>query len=200
MKRSHSLREKTNLSTLTLHPITRDPLTLQYVRDLYTTAFPEHERIPFQIHQENPHGHGEALAIYESERFCGLLFLLNHEALSHITYFAILPSLRNQGYGHRALETLIREKVGKTLLADLESLQTATNEEEALRQRRYKFYLRSGFCPTHLRYRWQSETYDILAHGPIPSQQDYQRFWATFAKVTLLSDGLLALQARDSQS
>lgn len=200
MKRSRSSREKTKLRTLTLHPITRDARTLQYVRALYANAFPEHERIPFHIHQENPHGHGEALAIYEGEQFCGLLFLLNQGKLSHITYFAICPSLRNQGYGMRALTTLIEKKTEVTLLADLESLLTATPEEESLRQRRYNFYLRCGFGPTDLRYQWQSETYDILAHGPIPSQQDYQRFWATFAKVTLLSDGLLALQAKESQS
>lgn len=50
---------------------------------------------------------------YEGEMFCGFMSLLTFGDISHIIYFAMNQSLRNRGFGSKALQLLRQMKPTK---------------------------------------------------------------------------------------
>lgn len=161
---------------LTLVPVTAETDNLPKIEALYRRAFPKNERRPFRGLFGDPQGVAEMMALQDGPRFCGFVCLLNGRELSHIIYFAVEEGLRGQGYGAQTLAALHAARPGRRIIVDIE-LERADAPNNDQRRRRKQFYLRQGYQPTDIRYRWQGEDYEILSHGGPVSEAEFDAFW-----------------------
>ena len=92
---------------------------------------------------------------------------------------AIDEALRGRGYGSQALKLLYEFYAGKRIMVEAE-LPDGTSENEKQRMARKRFYLRTGYSETPVKYLWRHGKYEILSFGGSVSEQDYNDFWKSF--------------------
>ena len=138
----------------------------EQLKQLYQTAFPENEQIPWDdlvrlIGEMNL----DFTAYYEEGIFIGFTIVFHYEPFNWYWYFAVRPELRGQGKGQQILTTLLEKYKGQTCVMDLESpRQECDNKEQ--RQRRHEFYLRNGFRDTSVYRCWDDLEMTIMMIGP----------------------------------
>jgi GNAT superfamily N-acetyltransferase len=148
---------------------------------LYARAFPANERRPLEPLVSDQTGHGEILAFYDGEVFCGFACLLTWQDISHIIHFAIDEKFRGHGYGTQALDAMRKMKDGCRMIADVETeREGALNNDQ--RRRRMAFYGRSGYEKSPVRYSWRDEEYVILVRGGTLTMKEFGNFWEAIEK------------------
>ncbi len=135
------------------------------IKQLYQTAFPEDEQIPWEdlvllIEEMRL----DFTAYYEGEDFIGFTIVFPHEPFNWYWYFAVLPEQRGKGKGQEILTTLIEKYKGTTCVLDMESPKQECNNK-AQRERRHKFYLRNGFRDTNLYKKFDAVEMTIMMMG-----------------------------------
>ncbi len=131
-------REKIN------HP---DHLLFEDANNLYLSAFPLLERRPSDYHAATllcEQFHAEA--IKENDQFVGIMYWWDLPSFRYIEHFAILPELRGQKLGERAL-TMFMNEDAKQVILEVEI------PEEEMQRRRIAFYQRFGFHLSLLPYQ-----------------------------------------------
>ncbi len=154
--------------------ITAENIDRQEVRQLYETAFPEVERIPYNdLKRLLTVMSLDFTAWYDGNIFVGLTIVYERKSGCWFWYFAVREELRGQGYGTKILESLSKRYESQSLILDIESpRQPSENMEQ--RKRRYNFYLRNGFRDTYVGRTFKGITYTILASGSFSfTSQDY---------------------------
>lgn len=119
------------------------------IKQLYETAFPEDEQIPWKdlmrLVEEMPL---DFTAYYDVETFIGFTIVYPRKQFNWFWYFAVCEELRSKGYGQQILNQLIERYKGQPFVLDMESTtQVCDNLEE--RRKRQSFYLRNGFRDTN---------------------------------------------------
>ena len=136
------------------------------LKQLYETAFPKEEQIPWDdlvrlIGEMNL----DFTAYYEEGFFIGFTIVFPYEPFNWYWYFAVRPELRGQGKGQQILTALLEKYKGQSCVLDMESpRQECDNKEQ--RQRRHAFYLRNGFRDTNLYRCWDDLEMTIMMIGP----------------------------------
>ena len=155
------------------------------IKQLYETAFPEGEQIPWEdlmrLVGEMPL---DFIAYYDEEEFIGFTIVYPRKSFNWFWYFAVLEELRGKGYGQQILTQLIEQYKGQTFVLDMES-PTQVCENIDQRQRRHDFYLRNGFRDTNVYRTYNDITMTIMMIGPGTfTMQDWddiihelQKFW-----------------------
>ena len=138
----------------------------EQIKQLYQTAFPENEQIPWDelvrlIGEMNL----DFTAYYEEGIFIGITIVFPYELFNWYWYFAVRPELRGQGKGQQILTTLLEKYKGQTCVMDMESPRQECNNKEQ-RQRRHAFYLRNGFRDTNVYRCWDDLEMTIMMIGP----------------------------------
>lgn len=162
----------------------------EQIKQLYQTAFPEDEQIPwedlvrligdmhldFTAYYEVTEQREQSQACLDSaesrrnstegheENFIGFTIVFPHEPYNWYWYFAVLPELRGQGKGQEILTTLIEKYKGKTCVLDMESPRQEC-DNKAQRECRHEFYLRNGFRDTNLYKRFDVVEMTIMMMG-----------------------------------
>ena len=157
----------------------------EQIRELYETAFPAGEQIPWddlmRLVGEMPL---DFTAYYDGDTFIGFTIVYPRKSFNWYWYFAVRDKLRGKGYGQRILTQLIEHYKGQTCVLDMESpTQVCENSEQ--RKRRHAFYLRNGFRDTYLYRTYNDITMTIMMMGEGEfSMQDWdalihelQQFW-----------------------
>ncbi len=124
----------------------RGNLLAELVQKLYLRSFPKEERREWadflRLLEENEAFALQIIAHQEGDKlaFVGFLSLwnLSREWL-FVEHFALLPELRNQGFGAKALNDLQRANTSKTIFLECEP------PSDELARRRLNFYAREGF-------------------------------------------------------
>ena len=155
------------------------------IRQLYESAFPEGEQIPWKdlirLIREMPL---DFTTYYDDNTFIGFTIVYPRESFNWYWYFAVREELRGKGYGRQIL-TLLKERYkGQTCVLDMES-PTQDCENIAQRKRRHDFYLRNGFRDTNVyrTYNGITMTIMITGEGTFTMQdwddiiQELQQFW-----------------------
>ena len=155
------------------------------IKQLYQTAFPEEEQIPWddlmRLTEEMPL---DFTAYYDGDIFIGFTIVYPRKTFNWFWYFAVREELRGKGYGQQILTRLIERYKDRANILDMESPdQPCDNMEQ--RKRRHGFYLRNGFRDTHVYRTYEGITYTIMMMGDGTfTQQDYddiiqelQQFW-----------------------
>ena len=147
------------------------------LRQLYETAFPADEQIPYdELIQLLDTMDIDYTAYYEGEMLVGFTMVLRLPRYNWCWYFAVRDELRGHGYGQRILTAVLdKYREERPFIMDIESpLQTdAPNPEQ--RKRRHAFYLRNGMRDTPTSRTWEGLTFTILTNSDEPfTQQDYE--------------------------
>ena len=149
------------------------------VKTLYEEAFAENERKPFAKLLGGYKGSGEVYAVYDGNRFTGMISLLTLEDITHILYLAVKPEFRDRGYGTGILRILRRDWAGQRIIADLETPEEdAPNQNQ--RKKRVEFYRRNGYSFTEIAYRWEDEDYQVMSSGGEVTRKEFGAFWHHF--------------------
>ena len=157
----------------------------QKIKQLYETAFPEDEQIPWddlmRLIWEIPL---DFTAYYDGEDFIGFTIVYQRKSFNWFWYFAVREELRGKGYGQQILTQLIERYKGQPFVLDMESTtQVCDNLEE--RRKRQAFYLRNGFKDTNVYRTYNDITMTIMmrGEGTFTMQdwddivQELQKFW-----------------------
>ena len=153
------------------------------VQDLYDSAFPEEERLPWddlmRLTDAMPL---DFTAYYDIDTFVGLTIVLPMENYNWFWYFAVDEKLRGKGYGQKILTHIIEQYQDKRLILDMESpRQECDNIDQRLRRR--DFYLRNGFRDTEAEKTFEGITYTILMKGEGSfTSQDYDKIISELRK------------------
>ena len=138
----------------------------EQIKQLYQTAFPEEERIPWDDLLRLIGEMGlDFTAYYEESDFVGFTIVYPRPSYSWFWYFAVREDLRGKGYGQQILTLLVGKYRGQSLVMDIESTRQESAENREVRQRRHAFYLRNGFQETQLFRGWSGIEYTILMRG-----------------------------------
>ena len=135
------------------------------IMQLYETAFPEDEQIPWddlmRLIWEMPL---DFTAYYDGEDFIGFTIVYPRQSFNWFWYFAVREELRGKGYGQQILTLLIERYEGQSFVLDMESTtQVCDNLEE--RRKRQAFYLRNGFRDTNVYRTYNDITMTIMMRG-----------------------------------
>lgn len=135
------------------------------VRDLYGSAFPKEEQLPWddllRLTDAMPL---DFTVYYDVDTFVGFTIVLSKDNYNWLWYFAVNERLRGKGYGQKILAHIIEQYQGKRLILDMESIrQECDNLEQRVRRR--DFYLRNGFRDTETEKTFEGVTYTILMKG-----------------------------------
>ena len=138
----------------------------EQIKQLYETAFPENEQIPWKdlmrlIDQMSL----DFTAYYDGEQFVGFTIVYPRMTFNWYWYFAVCDELRGKGYGQQILTQLIERYNGQTCVLDMES-PTQVSDNIVKRKRRHAFYLRNGFRDTHVYRSYNDITMTIMMTGP----------------------------------
>ena len=135
------------------------------IKQLYETAFPEDEQIPWndlmRLVGEMPL---DFTAYYDGEEFIGFTIVYPRKSFNWYWYFAVREELRGKGYGQQILTQLIEKYKGQTCVLDMESTtQICDNLEQ--RRKRQAFYIRNGFRDTNVYRTYNDITMTIMMRG-----------------------------------
>ena len=112
--------------------------TDEQIKQLYETAFPEDEQIPWKdlmrLVEEMPL---DFIAYYEGQNFIGFTIVYPRKSFHWFWYFAVREDLRGNGYGQRILTQLLDHYKGQPIVLDMESTTQVcdnwSNENDAKR-------------------------------------------------------------------
>ena len=160
------------------------------IKQLYETAFPEDEQIPWK---DLMHLIGEMpldfTAYYDGEAFIGFTIIYPRKSFNRRTkqgqsgtcssyalqgggrpkvnwfwYFAVREELRGKGYGQRILSQFLDNYEDQPFVLDMESTtQVCDNLEE--RRKRQSFYMRNGFWDTNVYRTYNDIIMTIMMMG-----------------------------------
>ncbi len=146
------------------------------LRQLYETAFPVEEQIPYNdLIYLLGKLEIDYTAYYDSEMLVGLTMVLHLPRYNWGWYFAVRDELRGKGYGQRILSALLEKyRDGHPFIIDIESPLQADAPNPEQRKRRHAFYLRNGLKDTPTSRTFEGITYTIMTSSDEPfDQQDY---------------------------
>lgn len=135
------------------------------IKELYQSAFPLYERMPFwfMIRQAKREG-AQLLGIYDGNEPIGMVYLVKWQDIVYIQYFAIEESCRGSGYGSKALSMLKDRYGGCRFLLEMEEVAPdAPNYEQRLKRR--AFYEKNGFHGTELLLTELGVRYEFMTVG-----------------------------------
>ena len=106
------------------------------IKQLYETAFPEDEQIPWKdlmrLVEEMPL---DFTAYYDGEDFISFTIVYPRKSINWLWYFAVCEKLRGKGYGQKILTQMIEHYKGQSFVLDMES-PTQVSENIDQRKRR----------------------------------------------------------------
>lgn len=164
------------METCTVFPGTK---RYREVKRLFLSAFPPEERRSLlTLWLLNAMRPQVALRSYrEADRFCGFSLTVDSEKYLYLSFIAINPALRGQGYGSKILEQLRREHPQQALLVEVEA-PDETAENCAQREKRIEFYRRNGFADLDRTITGRGVTYRLLSTDPDFDRAAYQRIFS----------------------
>ena len=135
------------------------------IRELYESAFPENERIPWKdLMRLIEEMHLDFTAYYDADTFVGLTIVYPRPSFNWYWYFAVREELRNKGYGQEILSMLKSKYKGQTSVFDMESPRQEC-DNIVQRRRRHAFYLRNGFRDANVYRSYDNLEMTIMMMG-----------------------------------
>ncbi|KXT76293.1 GNAT family N-acetyltransferase [Streptococcus sp. DD12] len=158
--------------------ITADLPDLARVEALNKEAFPPEERVSLSEMLEAAQGDSaNFFAFYDEGDFVGFAFSLYNEACFYLSFFAIMPTKRSQGYGSQIIDKLVEFYQGKTMVLEVERLDEPS-DNLSQRQARMAFYQRNGFKSSNAFLNYDGLSFEILYRGDHFDEAAYRDIFA----------------------
>ena len=136
------------------------------LRNLYETAFPEEEQIPWpDLMQLISLMSLDFTAYCEEDNLIGFTVVYPRPSFNWYWYFAVREELRGRGYGQKILTQLIEKYKGQACVLDMESPYQDPCPNPEQRKRRHGFYLRNGFRDTNVYRSYSDVTMTVMMMG-----------------------------------
>ena len=158
----------------------------EQLRQLYETAFPVQEQIPYNdLIQLLDSMDIDYTAYYDDEMLVGLTMVLRLPKYNWGWYFAVKEELRGKGIGQGILSAVLdKYSEERPSIMDIESPMQPDAPNPEQRRRRHAFYLRNGMKDTGTSRTWDGLTFTILTNSDEPfTQQDYDDIVAALRAV-----------------
>ena len=136
------------------------------IRQLYESAFPAEEQIPWTDLMQLVVSMSLDFTAYYNEDglLLGFTVVYPRKPFNWFWYFAVPGDLRGKGVGQEILTRLIAKYENSTNILDMESPeQVCPNLSQ--RRRRHSFYLRNGFRDTGVGRSFEGIDYIIMMRG-----------------------------------
>lgn len=153
-------------------------IQLNHMETLYLTAFPKEERKPFPLLiQKSQENTVELLAIEDENRqFLGLAVTVLYKDLVLLDYFAIMPEMRGQNVGSRALHLLKERYHNKKFILEIEDAEDeSSNQQERIRRK--AFYLKNNMILMPYPVELFGVKMQILTSGDFVSFEAYHEIY-----------------------
>lgn len=154
------------------------------ILELYKSAFPKNERIPlYLLKWDSKRKNIDFLAFYDDENFntfVGFVYLLHHNSLSYLCFFAIAEQVRGKGYGSKILQYLQKEYAKQTIVLAIEEVNPKyDNYEERLK--RQDFYQKNNFTLSGMSITERKVNYFLMHYGKEQNQTAYKQLFKRYA-------------------
>lgn len=146
---------------------------MKWLKHLFVTAFPPEERPPFFIMRWRASVNVDWWKIIANNEDAGFFYVVKHENLVYVFFFAVDAHFRGKHIGTEALKMLIKRYYGKILFLAIEQIdEDAPNLQERINRK--NFYLRCGLTEMHKKVKEASVLYELLGIGGTINNADYQ--------------------------
>ena len=132
--------------------------------------FPKNELRPLHmIEALVEKGHYYTYGIFEEEKMIAYAYFWEEKEKEILLfdYFAVIPELRNQGYGTAAMDRILHAcKDKRGVMLEAENPDRAESEEEKeMRIRRISFYKKCGLCMSDVRILLFGVEYSMMYYN-----------------------------------
>ena len=144
------------------------------IKDLYVSAFPKIERLPYSmLMRYSLKKEIDMWGYYDGGKFIGFAYMMILGDYAYLLYFATKKELRSRGYGTAIVKDLMKTYSDKNMVLDIEPVvPEAPNAEQRIRRR--DFYLKLGFSDTL--FEMTDETGDYRIYTTRPDDFDIREF------------------------
>ncbi|WP_405355027.1 GNAT family N-acetyltransferase [Ruminococcus sp.] len=150
------------------------------LRQLYFTAFPAEERAPFYLLIKRAKREDvDFLAIYNENKWVGMIYIINHLDLSYVFYFALNDSQRGKGIGSAVLQKIHKLYSGRRFFLALETLDKNA-DNYAQRVSRSKFYQKNGLQKLCISIKEGNVVYDAMGFGGEIKPEEYREMMKNY--------------------
>lgn len=150
------------------------------IKELYKRAFPRNERAPFLLlMKKSKLSAADFWALYDGEKWIGLVYVIKNKGLAYIFYLAIKQSERGKGYGRKTMEAIKRRYNDCRIFLALERLDKAAPNYEQ-RVSRHSFYEKCGLSDLPYQLKEASVVYDIMGIGGAVEPEEYRRMMENY--------------------
>lgn len=165
---------------LTIKPLRRVP-DRKAIRQLYHTAFPKEEQMPWGLVRLLSLRRGISVdGYYHGDCLCGFTFSASTDDTLFILFLAVPDGLRGQGWGSALLQQLKNTYPNHTIVLNVEPLDSAA-ENYAQRLERMRFYEKNGFFDTQYDIDEVGGTFRVLSTRP---ELDVAAYLRVFRKLS----------------
>ncbi len=156
------------------------------LRQLYETAFPREEQIPWgDLMRLTDTMSLDFTAYHDDGQLVGLTVVYPRKTFNWFWYFAVREELRGRGIGQMILSRLMDRYKDRACILDMESPRQEC-DNAVQRERRYSFYLRNGFRDTGVGRSFDGIDYLIMMKGEAtftlhdydPILEELKSFWS----------------------
>jgi len=166
---------------MTFKDIFKNTDEIQKFKDLYFSAFPQEERVPFDFLQNKAitADNSQLLTVYHGDLFVGILVLVFHDDMVFLWYLAIDEKLQGKGYGTKVLSVVEQKYKGRRLVLNIDEVAD-TFDDFAQRQKRHQFYIKNGYDDCHVKTREKGVVYQLMSkNGNVP-YDDYKQMMIAY--------------------
>ena len=156
------------------------------VKEIYFTAFPKKERMPFGMMLAlSILPTTKFVAYYDEDQVCGFLYYGKVARQVFVMFFAVDEQLRSKGYGSEILGMLHKKypKCRSTVTID-PPIEGSLDLE--IRQRRKQFYQRNGFVDSKYDIKLYGIIQQILVSGGTFSKARFSAFLLAYSCLAII--------------
>ena len=152
----------------------------QYVKALYTEAFPSEERAPFWLLAKRAKQcRGDFWLICDGKISIGLAYVVTDNGLAYVFYYAIEKALRGKGYGTAALKSIIEKYKKYRLFLALENwCEDCENKQQRIK--RHECYLNCNLHDLPYKLKEARVIYAIMGTCSIVEPCEYKAMMNRF--------------------
>lgn len=143
------------------------------IKDLYKSAFPVRERVPYiSLMFQKLFNRFKFNAYYDEGTFVGFVFFRKGKKSVYLNYFATRSECRNKGYGKEIIQLFLKEHEDKPVCLTIESPEGLP--EEDIRVRRKNFYERNGLILHPYSASLRGVKYTFMATKKLTEKEAYR--------------------------
>ena len=153
---------------------------IEFFKELYFSAFPQEERVPFDFLANKAQlGNSNLYTLYDNDLFVGILVLVYHSDMVFLWYLAVDKNLQGKGYGTKILNLVEQKYKGFRLVLNIDEVDKKF-DDFAQRQKRRDFYLKNGYADCFVKTREKGVVYELMSKNGKVSYDDYKQMMIAY--------------------